>query len=141
VPDKIEIQELISRYSDALTRRDWESVASVFAPDASWRALGEPGFAFEGTNIGPGIRSLIEPTNYFVQMNTPALIEVQGSQAKARSTIMEIGEYDPGKLQPFKARLESFGYYDDVVKKVNGRWLFASRQFTGVKLTVSKVED
>jgi ketosteroid isomerase-like protein len=138
--DKIEIQDLISRYSDAITRRDWEAVTSAFSPEATWHVVGQPAFQFKGRDVGPGIRSLVEPSNYLVQMNTPALIEINGDEATARSTILESGEYEAGKFQPFKARFDSFGTYEDVLRKVDGRWRFASRRFTMIKMNISKAE-
>jgi hypothetical protein len=139
--DKIEIQEQISRYSDALTRRDWAALGATFAPDGSWRVVAEPGYAYSGAEVGPGIRSLVEPANYLVQFNTPALSEVQSDYATARSTILETGEYAAGKFQPFKCRLESFGVYDDELQKISGQWRFKSRRFSFINLTISQVTE
>jgi hypothetical protein len=36
--DRLAIQDLISRYSDAVTRADWQQCAAVFAPDALWES-------------------------------------------------------------------------------------------------------
>ena len=138
--DKVEIQELISRYSDGITRRDWEAVALVFAPDATWQILGNPGFLFTGAKVGPGIRSLVEPSNYLLQMNTPALIDVKGEGATARSTIMESAEYEAGRFQEYKSRFNSFGFYDDILKKVDGKWRFASRRFTMLNMNITRVD-
>jgi hypothetical protein len=139
--EKEDIQDLISRYSDAITRRDWEVVASVFAADGSWQVVGNDQFSFAGAKIGPGIRSLVEPANYLIQLNTPALIDISGETATARSTIMEIAEYEAGKFKEFKARLNSYGFYQDVIKKLNGKWLFTSRRFNMITMTLSRVDD
>ena len=139
--DEYEIQDLISRYSDAITRRDWSTVTSVFASDASWQVLGQPDFRFEGDKVGPGIRSLVEPANYLIQMNTPAIVAVNGSNATARSTIFETGEYEAGRFQPFKCRFESFGIYSDRLRKEDGRWRFASREFTMLNMRISRIQE
>jgi len=138
--DEYEIQDLISRYSDAITRREWSTVSSVFAADATWQVLGEPGFRFDGDKIGPGIRSLVEPANHLIQMNTPAIVAVNGNSATARSTIFETGEYEAGRFQPFKCRFESFGIYSDRLRKDDGRWRFASREFTILNMRISRVD-
>ena len=39
--DKLAIQELILTYSDAATRGDWATFATLWAPDAVWE-VGEP---------------------------------------------------------------------------------------------------
>ena len=34
ISDRIEIQDLLSRYTDAIDRRDWDALDGVFTPDA-----------------------------------------------------------------------------------------------------------
>jgi hypothetical protein len=34
ISDRIEIQDLLSRYTDAIDRRDWEALDRIFTPDA-----------------------------------------------------------------------------------------------------------
>src|SRR6516165_11225273 len=36
--DRLEIQDLIHRYSDAVTRADWQQCEAVFSPDAIWES-------------------------------------------------------------------------------------------------------
>jgi ketosteroid isomerase-like protein len=36
--DQLAIQDLIYRYSDAVTRADWQQCEAVFAPDAVWES-------------------------------------------------------------------------------------------------------
>ena len=36
--DRLAIQDLIYRYSDAVTRADWPQCEAVFAPDALWES-------------------------------------------------------------------------------------------------------
>jgi ketosteroid isomerase-like protein len=36
--DRLAIQDLIYRYSDAVTRADWQQCEAVFAPDAVWES-------------------------------------------------------------------------------------------------------
>jgi hypothetical protein len=50
--DEYEIQDLISRYSDAITRREWSTVSSVFAAEATWQVLGERDSASMATRSG-----------------------------------------------------------------------------------------
>ena len=139
--DEYAIQDLISRYSDAITRRDWQTVSSVFAAGASWQVLGVPEFRFEGDKVGSGIRSLVEPANYLIQMNTPAIVQVNGNTATARSTIFETGEYEAGRFQPFKCRFESFGIYSDRLRKDDGSWRFAAREFTMLNMRIIPSDD
>jgi SnoaL-like domain len=38
--DRLEIQDLIHRYSDGVTRADWQQCEAVFTPDATWESSG-----------------------------------------------------------------------------------------------------
>jgi hypothetical protein len=139
--EEYEIQDLISRYSDAITRRDWTTVSAAFASDATWQVLGEPGFRFAGGEIGNGIRSLVEPANYLIQMNTPAIVRLDGNTATARSTIFETGEFEAGRFQPYKCRFESFGIYSDRLRRDDGRWRFTSREFTMLNMRFARLDE
>ena len=124
--DQMAIQDVLSSYSAAVTRRDWAAIAEVFAVDATWDVFGGPQeFHFSGKEIGPGIKGAVELSTNLVQINTPAVIVIDGDRATARSVIHEYGNVaDNG------THVESSGTYDDVLKKVNGKWKFESRSFT-----------
>jgi hypothetical protein len=119
------VQQVITRYCDAVTRRDWAALADVFAPNATWDVIGHVTFHFEGDGLVPGIRGIVESTGALVQINTPALIEIAGDTATARSTIYELGT-NLEKTQ----RFEEPGLYEDVLKRIDGKWKFVSRRFT-----------
>ena len=63
--DRLAIQDLINRYSDAVTRADWDQCRSVFVPDALWEvpAMGlrfESADAFVDMLDSPGTQLLIQ---------------------------------------------------------------------------------
>jgi hypothetical protein len=119
------VQNVITRYCDAVTRRDWAALADLFAPGATWDVIGHVTFHFAGADIVPGIRGIVESTGRLVQINTPALIEIDGDRATARSTIYELGTNKENT-----SRFEEPGLYEDVLVKKDGTWRFASRRFT-----------
>lgn len=43
--DRLAIQDLINRYSDAVTRADWQQCESLFAVDAVWESPAYDDFA------------------------------------------------------------------------------------------------
>ena len=62
--------------------------------------------------------------DYFVQLNTPAVISLDGQRATAQSTIRECGKYK-GRNEA----LEVLGsYIDELVLTADG-WRFALRSF------------
>jgi hypothetical protein len=68
--------------------------------------------------------------DYFVQMNTPATIEVTGDKAAAHSVIRECGKF-AGRDEA----LEVLGFYaDELVRTAEGSWKFARRTFTSAGL-------
>jgi len=121
----IAIQNLISSYSSAVSRRAWTELDALFTPDASWEVEGGPGLRLQGAELVPGIRALVEQTTDSIfQMNCPAVIAVDGDRATATSNMYEFG-VTPDKLNRFEAP----GIYDDVLVRHDGTWRFASRRF------------
>ena len=46
VSDRLAIREVIELYSDAVTRRDWETTGALFAEDAVW-SIAPPGILLQ----------------------------------------------------------------------------------------------
>lgn len=122
------IQIAISRYTQAVNHRDWAAFPNIFAKDASWEAIGLD-LRFEGlVAITNGLSTIVNEMSRFVQMNTPAVIDLDGDRASARSTIYELGEYDIPRTM-----FEAYGTYEDELVKVKkGEWRFKSRRFVRI---------
>lgn len=120
--DTAAIQQLLNRYTDGCNRQDWPQVMDTFAEDGCWVAQGHE---FRGhAAIQPAMAGFLVAFAYFVQVNTPAVIEIAGDSATARSTIREMGR--------FKDRDEGFevlGRYDDEIVRTADGWKFARRTF------------
>ena len=126
--DKLAIQELIYRYSDAASRGDWDSFATLWTPDALWevappvdsRVVGAPAI------VETVIKNLTGE-DFLLQMTHGAVITLQGDdRASSTTTIHAIarrqGAHD----------VTNFGiYYDDLVK-VSGAWKFSRRRLVPV---------
>jgi hypothetical protein len=123
------IQDVVSRYTNAVTRRDFAAIAATFAPKATWQVVGGPyPFKLEGAGIGPGIQQSLEMTACLIQLITPPSIVIDGPRATANLNIHEFGE-----MADRKSHFEASGTYDDVLEKIEGRWLFAARLCTILK--------
>jgi ketosteroid isomerase-like protein len=130
-----QIQQQLNRYTDAVNRRDWTAFAAVYAEDAIWEGQGDLSMRFEGRDaITLGFVSIIEPMSMFVQMNAPAVIEIDGDRAKARSTIHELGD-----VPVEGTRFELYGRYEDELVRHKGEWLFHHRRFVPVTRQVSPI--
>lgn len=119
-----EIQQTLSLFALSASRRDWELLVSTFAPDGTWAAPGI-GVRLAGhEELRRGLPSFTTALDYFIQVNAPALISVNGDTAVAESVIRESGKYtnrDEG--------MDVQGIYNDkLVLTVNG-WKFSERVF------------
>jgi ketosteroid isomerase-like protein len=119
------IQQQLNRYTDAVNRRDWAVFPKLYAGDAIWEGTGALTMRFEGLEaITRGFAGIIDPMSMFVQMNAPAVIDVRGDHASARSTIHELGD-----VPADGTRFELYGRYEDELVRRDGAWLFSHRRF------------
>lgn len=120
--DEIAIQQTLNRYTEGASRADVPQVLSTFTPDAVFES---PGVRLEGhTAMEVAMAAYVADFAYFVQVNAPALITVDGDTATARSVIRECGKYaDADEL------LETLGTYCDELVRTAGGWKIANRTF------------
>lgn len=122
--DEIAIQQTLNRYSEGASRADWAQVMSTFMPDGVWEIPGLNARFQEHAAIQQFMAAFVGQMAYFVQINSPAIIEVQGDKATARSLIRECGKYADRD-----EALEVLGrYHDELVRTAEG-WKFARRTF------------
>jgi ketosteroid isomerase-like protein len=90
--DEAAIRDLAARFADAATRADYETIGSLFTPDAVF-AIGEP---FAVTCKGPNeivalIHRLRDGKDFFVEFVHSGLIQLDGNTASARWLLREVG--------------------------------------------------
>lgn len=124
--DKIEIHELLARYAWAYNTADVEGFVGCFAQDATMR---EDVFEEEDRWFGHDeIRSMAEHffsiPGFAGRQHHANQIVIEGSSrrcnVRAYCIVVEPRDGEPCAI-PFA------GYYNDVVVKVGGRWLFQER--------------
>jgi hypothetical protein len=69
--------------------------------------------------------ALVEPIEYLVQINAPAIIEVDGDRATARSLIRECARFRDGGVL-----MDVVGQFRDELRRTPDGWRFAHRSFT-----------
>ena len=115
------IAELVHRYADAVVHFDGEQWGACWAPDANW-VLG-PGREVNGREAIVGLWHKAMGTFAAVVQNVVnGEVRIDGDRAAGRWYIMEHfrrANGEPGILLAF---------YEDTYVKVDGQWLFASRQ-------------
>lgn len=122
--DEIAIQQTLNRYSQGASRADWDLVLSTFTLDATWEIADGGGRYQDHAVIRQAMAAFVAQMDYFVQINSPAIIKVEGDAAVATSLIRECGKFT-GRDEA----LEIFGRYtDDLVRTAQG-WQFTRRVF------------
>lgn len=119
--DRLALRDLLDAYADAVNRADSEAWAATWDQGGLWSL---PGFGtFEGkAKIVDTWRAAMRAFPDIVFRAWPGSIEVHGETAAMRSYTEEIFLRD-GALH------RTLGIYDDVCRRIDGRWLFAERRF------------
>ncbi|MET0902934.1 MAG: nuclear transport factor 2 family protein [Acidimicrobiales bacterium] len=123
--DKLEIQETISLYHEGGSKTDWDQVMATFLPDGIWEV---PALRIRSQGhaaIREAMTALMEPIEYLVQINAPAIISVDGDSASARSLIRECA-----KLRGRAGLIDVVGQFNDELQRTPDGWRFARRTFT-----------
>jgi hypothetical protein len=124
--DRDAIQQLIYRYSDAVTRADYEQMATVFAADAVWESA-ILGMHFETAR--EFIDFQIEgSTGFDVLIQTAAgpVVELLGaSRATATTNIREVirgtaAVDGPSGPAGTEVNVDQYGIYFDEIAKIDG---------------------
>jgi ketosteroid isomerase-like protein len=128
--DRIAVRELIESYADAVTRRDAEAWAVLWAEDAFW-SMPDLGAGVELSGKALIVSSWVEMmAQYHGPAGAPwafsfvsALggMEIAGDRAQVRSTSIEAFADATGRTLHLKGR------YDDELVRRGGDWLFARR--------------
>jgi hypothetical protein len=131
--DRLAIQDLINRYSDAVTRADWQQCEPLFAVDAVWET--PAGLRFES---GKSLVDFLEPTtSYDVLIQTPhssVITLTDADRASATTTIHELtrgiglADSEFGEAGA-EINLEQYGIYYDDIGRIEGEWKFTRRLF------------
>jgi SnoaL-like domain len=124
--DEFAIQQVLNRYSQGCSRPDWAQVEATFLPDGVWVAPAVGTFT-GWDEMYPVMSGFVAQMDYFIQINSPATIQVSGDEATARSVIRECGKFT-GRDEA----LEVMGTYEDELVRTPAGWKFARRTFNGL---------
>ena len=121
--DEFVIQQTLNLYTEGSCRADWDQVLGTFTDDGVWEVPGIGTFTGRG-EIERVMAAFVAQMDYFIQLNSPAIIKVDGDRATARSVIRECGKFK-GKDEA----LEVFGFYSDDLVRTDQGWKFLRRTF------------
>lgn len=128
--DKLAIQELIVRYSDAATRGSWDEFESLWVKDAVWETAAPINDKTVGARaIRDQVMRNLEGEDFLVQMTHGSVITLQGEdRASATTTMHAIARR--GDVHA----VTNYGVYFDDLVKVDGDWKFAKRRLQPIYL-------
>lgn len=126
--DRLAIREALDAYADAVIQVDVDAWGALWAEDSTWSMPDYPEF---GTVHGREkiIETWIAAMKQFpgvIFVSNPGSIVVEGDRAVVRAYTSEVYDDSSGATKRDRGR------YDDVMVKVDGRWLFKSRAFRNI---------
>lgn len=114
--DRLAIQDLAARYNVAIDSGDAEAWAATFTPDGSFESGGRTHQGTEAlTAFAKGFAERMAGARHW---NNNILVEGEGDQASLHCYLLLMR----GGQVVTSAR------YEDTLRRVDGRWLFASRR-------------
>lgn len=131
--DRAEIEDLQARYLFAIDYADWDAYVATFAEDgelefASGASKGREAIRAAVTRFAEGIGRFYHTADgkpaKLRHINLQTAIRVEGNRAWSRSQWLEMANHGPGD----EPKIGTYGIYEDELKRVDGRWLFAKRR-------------
>lgn len=134
--DVVALWRLQSAYADVVTRRAWDELHGLFLPTTA--VLVDTVRAPATTLVGPGelgsfIGGAIERFDHFafVILNTVVDLEAGADDEAAGRIFMCEIRHEP----EIDAWHNAYGCYQDVYRRVDGRWWFADRRYRSMART------
>ena len=126
IADRIEIDDLLTRYATALDAKDWELFSSCFTADAVIDYTGAGGIKGSLPEVRAWLASVMERFPMTQHLVTNREIRIEGDSATCRSCLfnpMGLPDEDDGSLVLF---FEG-GYYRDTLVRTSAGWRIATR--------------
>lgn len=120
--DELALNKLMARYVDAANRRDGAAWSSTWAEDGRWLLMGMEITGRE--NILGLWQQVLEGFEFAILMPASGHFDIDGDTASGHWYLQEFTRDLQGEA------LAALSRYNDSYVKVNGQWLFASREYS-----------
>lgn len=122
--DRLEIDDLLTRYASALDDKDWDRWASCFTPDADLDYTAAGGVAGKLPEVRAWLEQVIPGFPMTHHLVTNKEVRIDGDRATCRSSLINpMGVPDGETLMVF---LETGHYHDEMVRTADG-WRISKR--------------
>ncbi len=123
--DRIEINDLLTRYTSAIDGKDWALLDTCFLPDASVDYVSSGGIAGKYPEVRAWLEKALAIFPVTVHAISNSIIELDGDRAKGRTLVsnpmcLRNGE---GQEQIFTV----YAYYHDELVRTDDGWRIAVR--------------
>jgi hypothetical protein len=124
ISDRLEIQDLLARYSNAIDTMEWDRLDELFTEDAE----------IDYTSMG-GIRGTLAEQKAFLDANLPTIFQ-RGFQHMTATSLFDIEDdvahvrticFNPMVIQDEKHVLFCGLWYRDTMVRVDGKWRIKER--------------
>ena len=125
ISDRIEIQDLLIRYTVAIDEKDWEKLDTCFLPDAKVDYTTSGGIKGEYPEVRAWLAKALAPFTMSQHLISNSTVELDGDRAKTRTMV-----YNPMGVPRKDGSLHIFtvgAYYDDVLVRTPEGWRIAER--------------
>jgi hypothetical protein len=125
ISDRIEIQDLLVRYTVAIDRKDWKLLDTCFTPDAQVDYTSTGGSKGAYPEVRRWLEKALAPFKVTVHYISNSTVELAGDRARARTYVINpMGFPKPdGSLHLFTVG----GYYNDELVRTPEGWRIARR--------------
>ena len=126
--DRLAIQDVIVRYSDAATRGSWDEFEALWMPEAVWEVGPPIDTRIVGVRaIRDDVTASLGAVDFFVQMTHGSVVTLLGDgRASATTTIHALAR------RRGHHEVTNYGVYYDELVKAHGTWKFARRRLQPV---------
>jgi hypothetical protein len=136
------IKQTKARYFRFMDTKDWDSLPTVFAPDAQMDMRGETGdesgLISGGNNVAAFMRVSVEHLVTVHHGHTPE-IELLSATSARGLWAMEDKLWKPEGSKsalPFNA-LHGYGHYHETYSKIDGQWLIQTTKLTRLRVDLT----
>ena len=123
--DRLQINDLLTRYTVAIDQKNWSLLDSCFTPDAHLDYTSAGGVAGDYAKVRGWLEAALAPFPMTVHFISNSVVELAGDEATARTAVLNpMGfENEDGSLHIFTVG----AYYNDKLARTDDGWRIRER--------------
>lgn len=125
ISDRLQINDLLTRYTNAIDSKDWSLLDTCFTPDAHLDYTSAGGVAGDYPKVRQWLEKALAPFAMTVHFISNSTVELEGDEARARTYVLNpMGFPKPdGSLHIFTVG----AFYNDRLVRTEAGWRIRER--------------